>query len=130
MSSPTYYARQQSNRLWSVVCSRRGEILEDIDCIGSAQAHIAELEAEDRAAEAEALADAQHDAIGDFLHAVDRGDFGDALKVGPASNRAESAFVAGLRTAYAARAALSDRSLTATAHDRGVSLVALTAEAA
>jgi hypothetical protein len=37
-----------------------------------------------------------------FLHAVDSGYFGDALVIGPSYDRAESAYLQGLRTALAA----------------------------
>jgi hypothetical protein len=42
---------------------------------------------------------ALHQAVEDFLLAVDRGYFGDALMVGPTSDRRESEFVADLRRA-------------------------------
>jgi len=41
--------------------------------------------------------------VRDFLHAVDRGDYGDALMLGPPSGRIESAYVEALREAVAER---------------------------
>jgi len=41
--------------------------------------------------------------VRDFLHAVDRGDYGDALMLGPPSQRVESAYVEALREAVAER---------------------------
>jgi len=41
-------------------------------------------------------------AIRDFVYAVDRGDYGDALMVGPSDDRVESAYVAALRKAVEA----------------------------
>ncbi|WP_375453758.1 hypothetical protein [uncultured Methylobacterium sp.] len=62
--------------------------------------------------------DGARSAIADFLHALDRGDFGD-LRIGPPQDRSESAFIAALRQQIEA---VTDRSVMAQAHRRGAAL--------
>ena len=81
--------------------SRFGVEMDGIETQGSAEGH---LEAFLDAAADEDDASAPRAAIADFLHALDRGDFGD-LRIGPSYDRAESAFITALRLQVSAPAA-------------------------
>lgn len=124
MSSPSCYYARQVGRTWSVFCSHRGELLDGIECSGSALDHIAELEAQD--AEAEAAEHAELDAIYDAVNA--RGGYvppGDMA--GEGRGRAIDAVIAAIEALKAERA---ERGLLAAAQDRGQSVAALAMEAA
>lgn len=124
MSTPCYYAKHYPGSGWSVICSHRGELMDGLSCEGSALDHIAELEAAD--AEALAAEIAECDALADFVNA--RGGY-----VAPDDHAGQGrgrAIDAVLGFIEAHKAGLSDRSLAAAAHDRGVSILALTAKAA
>jgi hypothetical protein len=123
-STPRYFAKHYRGLGWSVICSHQGELMSGLPCEGSALDHIAELEAAD--AEALAAEIAECDALADFVNA--RGGYvAPDDYAGLGRGRAQDALLGFIE---AHKAGLSDRSLTAAARDRGVALVALTAEAA
>ena len=122
MSLPTDYTIRRNGPDFEVWHTHLGLLLDGCESYGSAEDHAIE-DAAERAARAEAeAADAEHDAIGDFLHACDRGDFAQGLMVGRGADRAESAFLAALREAHRTREALTDRALVSAARRRGASL--------
>lgn len=103
MSLPPDYSIRRNGHDYEVWHAHFGLLVEVCETYGSAEDHAHEHAADRIAADLDVASDAEHDAIADLLHAVDRGDFGDAFMVGRGEDRIESAYLSGLRDACAAR---------------------------